>query len=317
MQVLLSFDVEDFINNRSILALNRILLLLKKHDFKGIFFVTGHMAEKLCSYPETLNLLSNHEIGYHSSSHSVRPTIFEYTDVPDYEVAFAESVRRESSHINPVTGKVEGKGGITVLRELFPQKNVVSFRAPGFCWTPPHLEALTKMSIKYDFSAFISSEPVQHSGITFYPRQIHFFGDEFSCKNNKTILLSLLKNKVTILLFHPNVFVNDGCWDAPYHRGNPNKLTRVKPRTLFQAKLKLIEFELVLMLLKFFQKINFVNVTSDLVEADKHPIVTKEIIEKCYEESMQWAASCFNYRPKFLLSHFFSYFNINSNSKKS
>ena len=63
-------------------------------------------------YPELLDLLEKHEIGYHSSSHSVHPTIFEFTDVAKYDKAYQTSILRETSHINPLTGKIEGSGGI-------------------------------------------------------------------------------------------------------------------------------------------------------------------------------------------------------------
>ena len=79
--IYLTFDCEDFINVRSMLALHRILELLQKYDVKGLFFLTGHMAEKIRNFPKILDLLENHEIGYHSSAHSVHPTIVEYTDV--------------------------------------------------------------------------------------------------------------------------------------------------------------------------------------------------------------------------------------------
>jgi hypothetical protein len=97
-KILLTFDVEDFMNERSITALQIILEILNRCELTGLFFLTGHMSEKLASYRKILNLLGKHQIGYHSSSHSVRPTILEYTDTADYDKAFLESFRRESSH---------------------------------------------------------------------------------------------------------------------------------------------------------------------------------------------------------------------------
>lgn len=41
----LTFDVEDFINNRSLIVLERILEILKDEDLRGLFFITGHMAK--------------------------------------------------------------------------------------------------------------------------------------------------------------------------------------------------------------------------------------------------------------------------------
>ena len=137
--IYLTFDCEDFITARSIFALQRILQLLQKYDVKGLFFLTGHMAKKISVFSEVFDLLEGHEIGYHSSAHSVRPIIVEYTDVEDYALACRFSLKRETSYVNPLTGECEGKGGILLLKDLFSNNQVISFRAPGNSWSPPHL----------------------------------------------------------------------------------------------------------------------------------------------------------------------------------
>jgi len=149
----ITFDIEDFINPISIIVLKKILLLLKKYSIKCIFFLTGYMAEQIKKFPLLVELLTEHEIGYHSSSHSVRPIITEFTDTSDYVKAIENSFEREISHINPISGEIEGMGGIKSLQKLFPNKPITYFRAPGLCWTPPHLEAVKKLGIKYDFSS--------------------------------------------------------------------------------------------------------------------------------------------------------------------
>lgn len=147
----LTFDTEDFISPNSIWVLQWILKRLKKYDLQAWFFLTGHMAEKLENFPTVVDLLCEHQIGYHSSSHSVHPTIFEFTDVEDYEQAYQVSLERETAHIDPLTGEIDGKGGILTLRALFHTKQITSFRAPGHCWAPPHLEALRTLGIVSDF----------------------------------------------------------------------------------------------------------------------------------------------------------------------
>ena len=112
-QVLLTFDVEglppreDFFNNFSLFCLRRVLNLLKEVGFKGVFFITASAAERIRKYPDLVEQLSCHEIGYHSSSHSVRPWIIEYTDLSSYNEAVAISLKRETSHINPETGQID------------------------------------------------------------------------------------------------------------------------------------------------------------------------------------------------------------------
>lgn len=216
----LTFDVEDFINDRSLDALERILKLLNKRHLKGLFFITGHMAEKLARLPQIVDSLDEHEIGYHSTSHSVHPTVFEYTDVGDYQEAYHTSLSREVAHINPLSGAIEGRGGIEALRDLFPHKKMESFRAPGFSWSPPHLEALTHLGVKYDFSTNISDIPVEYRGITFFPFPL--FIDSVPLRS---FLRSVMRKKVTVVDFHPNFFVNEDWWDSIFFSGiNPNRL---------------------------------------------------------------------------------------------
>ena len=308
-KVFLTFDVEDFINDRSVLSLNRILILLSKYDFKALFFITGHMAEMLSNFPKTLDLLTSHEIGYHSSSHSVRPAIFEYTDVPSYKEAYLKSLKRETSHINPLTGEVEGKGGIEVLKELFPKKNIVFFRAPGLCWIPPHFDALVKLGIKFDFSACVSSEPVYYKNATFYPYQIQRFIDDFDLRTYRSIFFSLLKNRVTVLILHPSTLVNQDSWDAIYYEDNPKKLLKIKSKTQERIKSTFLKFELILKFLKLLEKNNLIEVTSEVKESRKYLVASKWVIRKCYQGSMGWASEYFDYKPQFLFSHFLHYFD--------
>src|ERR1700690_4116449 len=105
-ELFLTFDTEDFISENSVSSLHFILELMKKHELRGLFFITGHMAEHLFNFPDSVALLNEHQIGFHSSSHSVRPRIFEFTDVRSYQEAYQVSLLRETSHVNPLTGAV-------------------------------------------------------------------------------------------------------------------------------------------------------------------------------------------------------------------
>jgi hypothetical protein len=303
-KILLTFDLEDFINVRSMKAYLRILRLLRKYDFRALFFITGHMAERLIRFPEVLELLGSHEIGYHSSSHSVRPTIFEYTDVESYEEAYRSSMERETSHVNPLTGEVEGRGGIEFLRELFPDRKIESFRAPGFCWSPPHLEALKTLGVKFDFSAYISPRQAFYKGITFYPYPIVV--DGFVAYRR----FQLISKGTVVLASHPSFFVNQNPWDFAYRKGNPEGLLQVEPRGRIEGRTLFFDFELLLKQVKLLQRTKLVEVTPNLSESREKLMITKEDVVKCYEKSMTWPRTFFGYEPKFLRFHFFRYFNV-------
>ena len=311
--VLFTFDVEglppkeDIFNNSALLCLRKTLDLLESVDFKGIFFITASAAEQIRKYPDLVKRLSSHEIGYHSSSHSVKPRIIEYTDVASYEEAVAISLERETSHINPETGQIEGSGGILALRETFPGNDIVCFRAPFLGWSPPHLEALKKLGIKFDFSSSISEHPVFFRGTTFYPCPIPiddcieatFVRREPGEVFPKPISSVLLRREVTVLLMHPPaLLVKNPCAGQDKYEIAGN--VRIK----FVISLLKLLFNRI----RFLQKINLVEVTSSLSQNWQSLHVESVDVEGIYWRSVQSLMRLFNCNPRFVLSHFMRFF---------
>ena len=99
--VMLTFDLEgppgreDFMDDLSLRPLRKVLRLMEKYSLRGLFFVTGNVIKKICENREVFTLLSKHEIGFHSSSHSVKPRIVEYADLSSYDAAMKKSAKRE------------------------------------------------------------------------------------------------------------------------------------------------------------------------------------------------------------------------------
>lgn len=290
-EVYLTFDIEDFINERSIKSLKKILELLEKYKLTGLFFITGYMAEKISSYEDILDLLQEHMIGYHSSSHSIIPIIPMFTDVEDYQEAVEISYERETSHITPSDGEVEGEGGIKLLRDIFPEKEIVSFRAPGHSWSPPHLDALKKLGIRFDFSANISSNPVFYDGIVFYNVPIE--------RNVLQIGASLIRRQTTILRWHEHVFVNFPL--SGVIKKNSDVLQKSEPKPSNIVKKEFDKFEQMLNRLSMLENLN-------LVENQRRLKTTKNAlkkvdIQKVYDSARWWPEWRYNYKPKFLYSH--------------
>jgi hypothetical protein len=307
-KILLTFDVEDFINANEVQAIYLILHILNKYGLKAIFFITGYMAEKISNYPSIIEMLKLHEIGYHSSSHSVRPTILEYTDVKRYEKAYEISIERETSHINPLTGKTEGEGGIIFLRNLFFPKKIEAFRAPGMCWTPPHLEAMRDLGIKYDFSSDITmSKPVHYKGITFYP---YTFIQEWNGKlyDYQHLLYAILKREIAVLDLHPTLFFNQEMWDRIYLKGNPFHLINARRRPFKESASLFTKFEVLLKQIKTLQCAKLIRTDINLNWSQNKLIINQDKVKKCYETSMYWCKKHFKYKPKFILKHFYEFF---------
>jgi len=290
-------------------ALRRILQLLQKYNIRGLFFLSGHMTEKISNFPDILNMLKDHEIGYHSSAHTVRPTIVEYTDVKDYTLAGQISLKRETSHINPLTGKCEGKGGILLLRRVFPKNQVVSFRAPGFSWSPPHLEALKKIGIQFDFSTNLAPTPISYKGITFYSSPTLI--DTINPFKYRIVAKSLAQSRLAVMDFHPSYFVNIDHWDSIYFSSNPERLYPVKARKWKETTALLRKFELLLRCFSLSEKSSVITFTPPLEESEETPTFTKERVMKSYLASVNWTENYLGYKPRFQLEHFKEFFELN------
>jgi peptidoglycan/xylan/chitin deacetylase (PgdA/CDA1 family) len=311
----LTFDTEDFISRNSVPGLHNILELLKKHELSGLFFITGNMAEKLSSFPATVDLLREHQIGYHSSSHSVHPTLFEFTDVESYEEAFQTSLIRETSHINPLTGAIEGSGGIYALRALFPKKQIFAYRAPGYCWTPPHLDALKTLGITHDFSTNISIEPISYHGITFYPFSILVSNWQGGIRQHGYLQRLIMKRENSVLTIHPSTMVNQLDWDMIYYpqndnfKLNPMALVQLPSRSPSESASIFHRFDLLLRHLKVLRKTHLLKVTPELKTTNKTLCPSSKEAERCYKMSIVWAEG-FGYKPEFLYDHFMRFFEI-------
>lgn len=307
-KIFLTVDCEDFINDRSLFALYHVLKLLHKYNLKGLFFLTGHMAEKISCFPKLLDLFEDEDIGYHSSAHSVRPIIIEYTDVKNYALASKISLERETKHISPTTGESDGKGGISFLRNLFPNKRILSFRAPGFSFSPPHVEALRELGIRFDFSADLSSTPIEYKNLTFYPYPILING--ISRSSCKSILKHLTQFQFGVFVFHPNYFVNAEYWDSVYFYGNPKKLHSVPPRSWKETKSILRRFELLLRWLSQLENRGIFEITPSLKRGEKKDTFTMDCVLKGYQKGIVWAKRYFGYRPRFILNHYMEFFDL-------
>jgi hypothetical protein len=295
----LTFDVEDFINDRSLDALEGFLKILKRRHKKALFFITGHMAEKLGRFPKIVDLLDEHEIGYHSTSHSVHPTIFEYTDVKSYEEAYETSLSREVAHVNPVSGKVEGRGGIESLRELFPNKTIESFRAPGFAWSPPHLDAMARLGIKYDFSTNLSASPVTYRGFTFFPCPAFVDSVRF-----RDFLRSVRRDEVTVLDFHPNFLVNKDWWDSIFWgKTNPSEIRGVAPQETSMTKHMFSRFGMLLRIVGSLRRLWLAELTNESEASEMKLDPAKVDFEKVYAAMTTWPRERFDYEPRFIRSH--------------
>ena len=96
--IVLSFDVEDYVNPHAADGILRCAELLRRHGVRGAFNVVGYLATALEAWgrQDVIDALRYHEIETHSLAHSMHPTINEYTDLEDFDEALSEFLRRET-----------------------------------------------------------------------------------------------------------------------------------------------------------------------------------------------------------------------------
>lgn len=320
-EIFLTFDVEgqneneDHFPIESAEALLTVLAELKRFQLTGLFFIPGTVAEKLPRYPEIIDLLKNNFVGYHSSSHSVRPWIFEYTDIEDYQQAKEISLKRESSSIDPQSGNILGEGGIQQLRRIFHSNNVRFFRAPFLCWSPPHMECLSELGIKFDFTTNICDVPVQFKGLTMFPAPtvVDKIPEKIASvvENQKRVLPKFLLRKIltrqcTVLLLHPTKLA---C---------PHQVSRqeTRPRTEFRFNKKkglkttinLVAFRMLLSELSFLRRIGAVVITPSPRIGSNNLDVQRIDVEKLCNENASICRRLFGYESKYMRSHFMKFF---------
>src|SRR6185369_6552962 len=96
--VTLWFDTEDYILPQSDDAAKRVAEMLTRLGVKATFKLVGEKARTLEERKryDVIEALKKHEIGYHSNTHSMQPTIAVYLQNAGWEDGRAEFFRREA-----------------------------------------------------------------------------------------------------------------------------------------------------------------------------------------------------------------------------
>ncbi len=323
-QVFLTFDAEgpapheDVLDQRTQFILMAILRKLRRNKLRGLFFLPGSVAWTVQKHPELMAALQPHEIGYHYSTHSMRPLIFEFTDIPNYNAAIEVSIEKETQlSRSGVAKNVQGKG-LLAFQEMFPEWNIVSFRAPFMSWSPPHLEALQSLGISYDFSSSVTDRPFYYRGVMFYPPAlpldgipniVGFWGKSpLNAKNGGSklnlTLPTILRGSCTVLSLHPARLV------FKTRRNYLKKDSKNIERGSLDVAIRLCVIELTFRMLNILQRMKLIAVTPSLkIEKETIPEFN---LKEAYNRSAYAARKLFHYDPRFLYSHFKRFFDLSN-----
>jgi len=250
--VMFTFDTEDFLTPETNPVLGELVGILNKHGVKGEFYIVAEKARVLAErFPEVIEMLSEHTIGYHQNGHSVHPTIAEYSNGKSWREAVEEAFKYETKRIDIYTGRLymNDTGGIRLVEKIF-NRTPSTFRPPGYVWSAPALYALRELGVR---SSSISSSFVEVTG---YP--LNWYLDVLQIPTADLYLesylvrgaLNDLKNQfrsiyeekretggLIIFGIHPCRLVTRAFWDSNYYNGrNPGSKFNIRLPPLYEEE---------------------------------------------------------------------------------
>jgi hypothetical protein len=135
INVLLWFDVEDYITPESDDALLAILELLESKSVKGTFKLVGEKIRALNQRgrQDIIEKLCNQDIGYHTDMHSKHPTVSEYLEYFNFKEGAACFEEKEREGLNDVL--------------YITRKEASCYGQAGASWAPQVYPVLRKWEI--------------------------------------------------------------------------------------------------------------------------------------------------------------------------
>jgi len=216
--VMLWFDTEDYILPQSDDAAKRLAEFLSRQGIRATFKVVGEKGRVLerRGRKDVIAALAQHEIGYHTNTHSQHPTVAEYENPLDWENGIEEFTRRE-------------RPGFEDLRRIFGQAPSCYGQAGG-SWAPQSHAALKQWGVKVYLDEApqigLEGKPFWYGGIlnifnTTYGFKLrpnddwsNLTEDEAVFQKAYTEAASEPRGGIISIHFHPCEFVHREFWDA-------------------------------------------------------------------------------------------------------
>jgi hypothetical protein len=263
--VLLWFDTEDYILPQSDDAAKRLAVFLTQQGIPATFKVVGEKARTLQrrQRQDVISAIAQHEIGYHSNTHSQHPTVAEYEANLDWDVGVEEFTRRE-------------RPGFDDVAHIF-RKTPVAYGQPGVSWAPQAFPALQKWGVRVYLDegkqVGLRGRPFWYGGLLniFNTREGEQLRPDATWSNldmakvrfqdSIVALKSRKAGGVISVYFHPCEFVHKEFWDAVNFRDGANpppdqwKLPAVK--TPEETEKAFQYFEGLVRFLKSFPSVQF------------------------------------------------------------
>lgn len=223
--ITLWFDTEDYILPQSDDAAKRIAEILTRLGVRATFKVVGEKARVLETRgrKDVIAALKKHEIGFHSNTHSMQPTIAVYLQHAGWDDGAAEFQRRES----PGVRDIERIFGVTPI----------CYGQPGAAWAPQTYPALKEMGIGMYIDESdhvgIDEQPFYYGGMLNVTRMRSNIA-RMELKGGESLAVGKAKFTATLrklqsqgggtisIYYHPCEWVHTEFWDGVNFRRGAN-----------------------------------------------------------------------------------------------
>ena len=142
MQMIFSFDTEDYVDPVSNDALLRLAEIHSRYDVTACFGIVGEKARFLqtCGRKDVIEAVARHEVGYHSDHHFILPNT-------DYEPEYIPEYIEKQPWDQAITRLVyEESRGVRDVAEVFGQQPVTWLRTFGD-WAPQYTHTLSRLGL--------------------------------------------------------------------------------------------------------------------------------------------------------------------------
>ena len=225
MQVVFSFDTEDYVDPVSNDALKALAESHTRHGVPACFGLVGEKARfvRNCGRLDVIEAVSRHEVAYHSAHHFMQPdTNYEHVFTPEY-------MERESWDRGLARLVDEESLGLHDVEEIFGVRPVTWLRTYGD-WAPQYLAAFERLGIGVFAygppSHIVDPTPIWYCNQLVIANPRMSYESNLHC-NDMTAEEKLAEQKATFLdhlekgterlgiVTHPTRFISDIWWEEP------------------------------------------------------------------------------------------------------
>ena len=221
MQVIWSFDTEDYVTPEADDALLRWAELLAARGIRGTFCLVAEKARKLRERgrDDVLAALAHHDIGYHSNLHSRHPTFPEYLEHLGWDDGIDAVLAREDEGMSTVAA-ITGQGPVCDV-------------PPGKAWAPQVIAAMRRRGISISAGAYVCEadrSPTSYCGaltVRYGIAMENFIREDDPLRAAQDAFRRMAdqahpRHGVLIPFSHPCMAVTESFWDGVNFAGGKN-----------------------------------------------------------------------------------------------